>query len=118
MQYAYYLHVNGDLICKNAISYNDICGDLVRKKWLLDTDKRIDAWRVVLEALGLGCNINRAKELISRWELTKEDSGYAIVHLYGELNEPLRVGLRIYIEGCLGENYDEFFDWLQDNPLP
>jgi hypothetical protein len=118
MKYAYYLHKNGDLICKNAICYDDIEGDLVCRKWLIDTDKREDAWRLLFEALHFGCNIDRAKDLITKWDLSRDDSRYAIIHLHSELNDILRDGLRLYVTECLGEDMDEFFIWLQNNPPP
>ena len=38
------------------------------------TKDRLDAWRLILEALSMGCSIPRAKELSEKWGLTFEDS--------------------------------------------
>ena len=56
MRWYYYLHTNGDLIGKNpAVVDGDpeyFDSSFVRRVWCIDTESRLDAWRVLIEALG------------------------------------------------------------------
>lgn len=78
MKHYYYLHTNGDLIHKVAAvvdsdpQYFD--SPFVRRVWTVDTEKRGDAWNLVIQALALGANKPRIKELQEVWGLTNEDA--------------------------------------------
>lgn len=107
IQWAYYLHINGDIISKNTITFNDIEGDFVVKKWLIDTTDRTDAWKLVLEALVLGASIDRVKELSNMWGLDYEDSLEFITRT--EPTEILKEGFDKFVRLVLGfENYDAY----------
>ena len=107
MQWAYYLHTNGDIIGKNPITYYDIEGDFVVKKWLIDTTDRTDAWKLVSEALVLGASIDRVKELSTKWGLDYEDSLEFITRV--EPTEILKEGFDKFVRLILGfENYDAY----------
>lgn len=68
----YYLHENGDVIYKR-FEPEEEAGGFVKKVWRVDLTNRSNAWTIVLEALGLGCNVERAKALCAKWSLTQED---------------------------------------------
>ncbi|MBT9167417.1 MAG: hypothetical protein DDT22_00331 [candidate division WS2 bacterium] len=78
MKHFYYLHESGDIIGKTPSvvdsdpQYFD--SSFVRKVWLIDTENRSDAWKVVLEALALEADLVRVSELVEKWKLTYEDS--------------------------------------------
>ena len=67
----YYLHTNGDLIHKPASvvdsdpEYFD--SPFVKKVWTIDTEDRGTLWIVLTEALALGANKERVKELQNKW---------------------------------------------------
>ncbi len=109
----YYLHINGDLIYKPTIvdsdpSYFD--SDFVKKYWRFDSEDRNDAWTIILEALMLGADINRIKELSSKWGLTLEDfCKFAQRTL--EPNEELKKGIVMFASAILGLAEDDF--WKQ-----
>lgn len=76
MKWYYYLHTNGDLIAKNPSSHNQADfneSTFVKRWWLIETEFRLDAWTLVIEALALGARIDRIKDLAQKWNLTKED---------------------------------------------
>ncbi len=99
----YYLHTNGDLIYKNAYVVDSdpeyFTSPFVRKFWCIRTDNRSDAWTVILEALALGCNVDRAKELINEWGLNKQDSFMMLNFLLPD--ELRKKGLNIFISEIL-----------------
>lgn len=107
MQWAYYLHTNGDIIGKNPITFNDIEGDLVVKKWLIDTTNRIDVWILIIEALALNGSLERIKELSTKWKLDYKDSLEFITRT--EPTEILKEGFDKFVRLILGfENYDAY----------
>jgi len=76
MKWYYYLHTNGDLIGKNPIAYDNSDFEdspFVKCFWYIDTEDRIDAWKLVIEALARGARIERIKELADEWNLTEKD---------------------------------------------
>lgn len=109
MKWAYYLHTNGDIIGKNPISYHDIEGPFVVCKWIVDTEKREDAWRLVLQALARGCRIERAKELSKNWNLTYEDSKNMLVALRHEITPELKKGLGVFAKEILDMDLEDYF---------
>ena len=78
MKHYYYLHTNGDLIHKSALvvdsdsSYFD--SPFVKKVWTIDTEDRGSLWILLTEALSLGANKERIKELQEKWGATNEDA--------------------------------------------
>lgn len=110
MKSYYYLHTNGDLIfkpervVKSEPGYFD--SPFVRRVWLLDTEDRATCWIMLIEALSLGANAVRIKELQDLWNMTNEDA-----QIFAQ-----RVGLVLKIDGdqwCA--YYDDFID-LQSSP--
>ena len=76
-EHLYYLHTNGYLIHKNIVgkNVNDyIDSPFVRCYWLLDTESRLSAWNLLVEALSLGANKDRINELCSRWGCDNTDA--------------------------------------------
>jgi len=70
----YYLHTNGNLIYKKSADYRDFDeSPFVKKYWELDIEDRRNAWMIILEALALGAEEKRIKELIDKWKITKKD---------------------------------------------
>lgn len=111
MQWYYYLHTNGDLIGKNPIvvdgdaGYFD--GGFVQKVWLIDTEKRGDCWKLLLEALAKGARIDRVKELAEKWKMDKADSIEMIKRV--KPNNLMRGGMKIFIEKILGMDVGEYW---------
>lgn len=73
----YYLHVNGDLIFKPGVAYNDsdfVESDFVKAYWFIDTTNREDAWTVLVEALALGAKKEHVMKLANQWECNDEDA--------------------------------------------
>ncbi len=116
MKWYYYLHTNGDLIGKNPIvvdgdaGYFD--GPFVQKVWLIDTDKRGDCWKLLLEALAKGARIDRVKELAEKWKMDKADSFEMIARIRLDDVEPnvlMEGGMTLFIEKILGMDVDEYW---------
>lgn len=88
----YYLHVNGSLIYKRELGGTaaDIReSDFAKSMWPIDPSDRETAWRILVEALSLGVNHTRIKELADKWQCDDEDADvYA-----------LRVGVDIALDG-------------------
>lgn len=119
----YYLHENGDLIGKppNVIEadgpwvYFD--SPFVRKWWHLDLRERGQAWDFLCDAIALGANVERVRDLAQKWRCSVDD-----LHHYLEwkpreeraaqrpklarlLNEVWELDLDIYLE-MLGHSGD------------
>ena len=76
MNWYYYLHTDGDIIGRkpDAGREQDFReSSFVKFFWSIDTTNRKDAWILVVEALAMGAQINRIRELADKWGLTKED---------------------------------------------
>jgi len=69
----YYLHENGSLIVKRTPVEVEP-GGFVKKVWEIDTEDRLDAWRLCIEAPIAGADPTRVKELASKWGLTDADA--------------------------------------------
>jgi hypothetical protein len=101
----YYLHTNGDLIYKRFEPESD--SPFVRKVWALDVTDRAQAWTIALEALVMGADINRVKELADKWGLTLNDS---FEFMAREASTPiLKKGLVLFAEKILGMSEDEYW---------
>jgi len=111
MKWYYYLHTNGDLIGKNPIvvdgdaGYFD--GDFVQKVWCIDTEKREDCWKFLLEALAKGACIDRVKELAEKWKMDKADSIEMLIRM--KPKGLMRGGMTIFIEKILGLDVEEYW---------
>ena len=78
MKHYYYLHINGDLIHKNALvvdsDSNYFDSEFVKRAWMIDTEDRGSIWILLIEALALGARKDRIKELQEKWGATNEDA--------------------------------------------
>jgi len=72
----YYLHTNGDLIHKSK--HYDVSGfkesSFVSKWWIIDLDKRLDVYNMLIHASRLGIKEQRLSHLIKHWGITNEDA--------------------------------------------
>lgn len=110
----YYLHTNGDLIFKKFEP--EIDSTFVRKIWPIDLTNRMHAWRKVVESLALNANVERVKELASKWECDLKDA----VEYLGNENNPTKLrknGFEKYLTEIAGVDYDSWFDWLVKTPI-
>ena len=103
----YYLHENGDLIHKRFRPEEE-AGGFVKRVWEIDLTSRYDAWRVVLEALALKANLERVKELSSKWNLTFDDSVEMLRRTTP--TELMRDGLEIFAEKILNMKEQDYWD--------
>jgi hypothetical protein len=88
----YYLHTNGDLIYKREMGETvaDIRdSSFARGLWPLDTSDRAGAWRILVEALAAGANLERIQMLADKWYCDDEDAVYYADYL----------GIRLYRDG-------------------
>lgn len=73
----YYLHTNGSLIYKRELGGTaaDIReSDFARAMWSCDPQDREAAWTTLVEALALGANADRIKELAALWHCDDVDA--------------------------------------------
>ena len=71
----YYLHSEtGDLIFKREGFPPDPSSPFVKKIWPVDPSDRGNAWVIAIEALALGANKERVRELAEKWGLTDADA--------------------------------------------
>lgn len=70
----YYLHENGALIYKRHDPGDLDESSFVIAWWPVDTNDRLNAWRIVLEAAKLGARQEDLKRLADAWHLTLKDS--------------------------------------------
>ena len=114
-EWYYYLHTNGDLIGKNPIvvdgdaSYFD--SPFVKKVWNVDMEERGTCCAMLLEALALGANVSRVKELAEKWNCDKADSIEMIRRV--KPNGLMRKGIEIFIKEVLGEDVEEYWNELE-----
>jgi len=112
MRHYYYLHSNGDLIGKPPIVVDNdpqyFNSPFVKKWWLVETDRRDTAYRLVLEALTLGVRVERVVELVKKWGLTKEDSWEYVART--KPDACLGAGLKIFIEQILKMTEDSYWE--------
>ena len=109
----YYLHENGSLIYKPSIAVESdpdyFKSPFVKKYWKLEETDRGNAWVIILEALALGANIDRVKELLAKWSMSFEDSIKMITRITP--TDDMKKGLNIFIKEILGMENDEF--WIK-----
>ena len=80
----YYLHTNGSLIYKRELGGTaaDIReSDFARAMWPMDPEDREGAWNICVEALSLGANADRVKELAEKWKCDDKDAQVYAEHL-------------------------------------
>ncbi len=72
----YYLHTNGDLIHKSkSCDPSDFEeSDLVKKWWVVDLEKRHDAYNMLIHASMIGIRKERLAGLVGKWKITNEDA--------------------------------------------
>ncbi len=123
----YYLHTEGNLIYKPAIVAEDpdyFDSPFVKKVWRLDVNDRLCAWRIVLEALSMGCNVGRARELAGKWRLTFKNSIELLKRTpRNEVTQAMTEGMRIFIKEILGMEVEHFWaltkeDWKEKSIEP
>jgi hypothetical protein len=110
MIWYYYLHENGDLICKKFAP--EPGSPAVRAMWRIDTKNRADAWMVILESLALGANIERVIDLAKHWECTVRD-----LPEYMRRAQPTKLridGLYMFLR-LHKINPNEWFAWLESH---
>jgi len=101
----YYLHSETkDLIWKKFCPELD--SPFVEKVWAVDTTDRGNAWQIMLEALAMNVNLNRAKYLAERWGLTFEDSMEMLKRV--QPTELMKKGFKIFIQKILDMEIDEY----------
>ncbi len=115
----YYLHTNGNLIFKpvSVVDYDPCYFDspFVKKFWRLDFTDRFDAWRLILEALSMGCRVERAKELAQKWGLTFEDSVELLKRTPPQkVTTDMMAGLGFLAEKILGMRIDVYWDKVKE----
>ena len=115
----YYLHTDGNLIFKPSIVVDDpsyFDSPFVKKVWRLDLKDRLCGWRIVLEALSMGCNIKRARELAGKWRLTFEDSIELLKRTpRNEVSEAMTEGMKIFIPEILGMEVERFWALIKQD---
>ncbi len=103
----YYLHENNDLIYKNTpdaiLDIRD--SDLCKSAWAYD-GQRPTAWQILVEALSLGANQNRIKELSDKWNCKDDDAE----------NYAKYLGINLNVDGTAKTAYKEDFTNLQECP--
>ena len=80
----YYLHTNGSLIYKRELGDTsaDIReSDFARALWPMDPENREGAWNICVEALALGADAVRVKELADKWHCDDADAQVYADHL-------------------------------------
>jgi len=73
----YYLHINEELIFKRDLEGMEADfreSDFVRQFWSFDSEDRMTAWTIVVEALALGANPKRVMELAVKWGCNDADA--------------------------------------------
>ena len=104
----YYLHQNGDLICKRFRPETD--SPFVRRTWPVDNTDRKTAWIILLEGRALKANRTRLQELESKWKCELYDLPRAMVEISNAhmTTDLARKGLVMYLRNR-GIDPDKFF---------
>jgi hypothetical protein len=89
----YYLHQNGSLIYKRYMDDGQVAdfreSPFVQHFWSLNTKDRENAWQIVVEALAIGADPERVKELAALWQCDDKDAEHYASAL----------GLDLYMDG-------------------
>lgn len=111
MKWYYYLHTNGNLIGKNPVVVDSDAGyfdsPFVKHVWKIDLSKRATLYEMMFEALGMGANVPRVKELAEKNKCDYDDSLVAISCI--KPNDMMRRGISIFIKEVLGMEVDEYW---------
>jgi len=110
----YYLHENGDLIWK-VYRPEQEPGGFVRRVWPVDTSDRSDAWKIILESLALGANIERVEELAEKWGCDARDFVEYMRRNVTPTQEQ-STGGALFLTEIVGVDVDEWCDWLDATP--
>ena len=108
----YYLHKNKHIIFKPAIVANDptyFRSPFIIKVWKVDVLDRIIGWKIILESLALGANVEDVKELCIKWEMTPQSS-YEFMSRHRNPKEEWKEGLCVYAEKICKISLNEFWD--------
>ena len=109
----YYLHTNGSLIHKPGFVVDSdpsyFHSDFVKAYWRCDVTDRASAWITVIEALALGADLDRIKELSTKWGLTRDELPHFLIRC-PDPTEVQRKGLRLFITDVLGLDAEKVFD--------
>lgn len=113
----YYLHTNGQLIPRNPTVVDSdpdyFNSPFVKRFWFVND--RLSSWRMVLEALALGANIERVKELAEKWKFDLEDSGEFLARYnLDKLTDELRQGMSIFITKILEMDEEAYWQKIKD----
>lgn len=109
----YYLHSES----KNLIFKPEVCVEsdpqyfdspFVQKVWRVDSELRMDAWTVLLEALALGCNANCIIELAKKWNANYTDSIEMLKHC--EPSGLMRDGMELFIPLVFDMELEDYWD--------
>lgn len=106
-----YLHENGALIWKRFRPQDE--SPFVMRIWKLETDKRENAWTIVLEALALGADHVRVRELADHWGLTLEDLPRFLIR--ESPSDLLVTGLRVFLAEIREVDAHAWFEWLNSH---
>ena len=108
----YYLHTNGNLIYKSSFVVESdpeyFSSPFVKKYWKIKFSDRKDAWTLIIEALALGANINKIKELADKWHLDFNDSVEFVSRI--KPNPLLTKGMALFIKNVLNMDVDEYWE--------
>lgn len=107
----YYLHTNGELIHKRFDPSED-ASDFVRRVWHVDITDRRCAWRIVLEALAMGSNKPRMRELARKWEITPVDL-WNYLSREDDVTDERRQGLELLAEDIWDVSYDDLMKEIE-----
>ena len=111
MEHFYYLHTNGELIHKNLEPESD--SPFVKKIWRINVSDRSDAWRVVLESMALGANLDRIAELMSKWQLNRADLKELLLRVL-DPTDLMKKGLPMFAVQFLGfVDEEDLFGWIE-----
>lgn len=109
------LHADGGILITSHDPYGMTGGAFSRQIWTLRPTDRATAWKCLLEALALGCDLDRAKQLAEQWGCTPRD----LVEYMLRTRLPsrqLQDGVQRYLADIAGVAPEEWFIWLASTP--
>jgi len=101
----YSLYTNGDLV----YSYSNIPyvrSSLVVHVWPADQSSRANAWKILLESLALGANIDRVRELAQKWKCDEDDFNLLLVN--SKLSALMKEGVPLFFKEVLGKEFKQY----------
>ena len=111
----YYLHTNGDLIWKKFEPEYD--SPFVKKIWPCDVTDRMNAWKIVLEALALKAQHERIRQLCIKWKMGWNDLKEMLFRVK-KPSQLMKDGLTVYIRDIQGYDLDKFWDNFSQGIIP